>query len=490
MKTRRRLVLTAAVVGTFLASVDVTVVGTAMPTIVSQLGGLALYPWVFSIYLLTSTVTVPLFGKGADLFGRKPAYLLGVGIFVAGSVLCATADTMEQLVLWRAVQGVGAGGVIPVTLTIVGDLYPAAQRARVQGLFSAVWAISSVAGPAFGALIVQQWTWPWVFLLNLPFGLLAATLMVLALHEEIESGVRRLDIVGGLLLTVSATTFMWAMLRGGDRGFASAEVGTALVVSFVAAAALVRQERRHPEPMIPPALLVDRVVVVTALAGILLGGVLFGVTTYVPAFVQGALAGGPADAGAAVIPVGIGWPLASNLNGWTLRHWGYRTCAILGGGFLVLGCTGLFFFDMNTGRGWVVTSMFLIGMGMGFASTTLLIAAQEVVPWSRRGAVTGLVQFTRTIGGAVVVATSGAALSASLRTELGDQPELLDLANAVMNPHQRNTVPGELLDRIRGALGVGLGRALAGVGACGLVAFAAVLLFPRGSLSRPHGRNG
>jgi len=486
MQTRRRLVLTGAVVGTFLASVDVTVVGTAMPTIVSQLGGLALYPWVFSIYLLTSTATVPLYGKGADLFGRKPVYLIGVGLFIAGSLLCATASTMEQLVLWRAVQGMGAGGVIPVTLTIVGDLYPAAQRARVQGLFSAVWAVSSIAGPALGALIVEQWAWQWIFLLNLPFGIIAAALMVLALHEKVESRGRRLDVLGATLLSVCASCFMWAMLRGGDQGFASATVVCALAVALLAGAGLVVQERRHPEPMIPPALLGDRVVAVAVIAGVVLGGVLFGATSYVPAFVQGALGGGPADAGAAVIPMGIGWPLASIINGWTLPRWGYRPCAVLGGALLVVGGSGLLFFDMDTGRGFVMATMFVVGMGMGFSSTTLLIAAQEVVPWNRRGVVTGLVQFSRTIGGAIAVAAMGAVFIATMRTELGDSPELLDMANAVMNPHQRGDLPVDLLVRIRGALGLGLGRVLVGVGLCGFAGFVAVLAFPRGLKPAEH----
>ncbi|OGR08141.1 MAG: hypothetical protein A2341_05600 [Deltaproteobacteria bacterium RIFOXYB12_FULL_58_9] len=478
--TRRGLVLAAAVVGTFLASVDVTVVGTAMPTIVSQLGGLELFPWVFSIYLLTSTVTVPLYGKGADLFGRKPTYLLGVGLFVAGSVLCATASTMGQLVVWRAVQGMGAGGVIPITLTIVGDLYPAAQRAKIQGLFSAVWAISSIAGPALGAFVVEHWAWQWIFLINAPFGVLAAILMLLALHENIERHSRRLDLVGGALLTVATGSLMWAMLRGGDVGFDNPEVVGSFVVALVSAVALVFQERRHPEPMLPPALLTDRVVAVTCIAGVAMSGVIFGVSSYVPAFVQGPLGGSPTAAGTAIIPVGIGWPIGSNLTGWTLRRFGYRPSAIIGGCFLALSAVCFFTFGLDTPRWLVLATMLLVGLGMGFATTTLLIAAQESVSWQQRGAVTGLVQFSRTIGGAIMVAAMGAVLTTTLRHELGSSPELLDLANAVMDPQRRNSVPAESISLIRDALALGLGRVLLGVGLCGVAGLLAILAFPKG----------
>lgn len=489
MVTRRPWVLAAALVGTFLASVDVTVVGTAMPTIVGQLGGLPLFPWVFSIYLLTSTVTVPLYGKAADLFGRKPAYLTGVILFVGGSLLCATSSTMTQLIVWRAVQGIGAGGVIPITLTIVGDLYPAQQRARVQGLFSAVWAVSSVSGPALGAFIVQYWAWEWIFIVNLPFGVVAAGLMIVGLHEQVERARHRLDLWGAVWLTVSAATLMWALLGGGDVGFLQPMILISLVAAAITGLLFVVNEKRHPEPMIPPALLVDPVVRVACIAGLAMGGVLFGVSSYVPAFVQGALGGGPADAGISVLPMGIGWPIASNLTGWTLRKIGYRASALLGGAFLAIGGLGLLTFDLETPRALVMGVVGVIGLGMGFSTTTLLIAAQEVVPWNRRGAVTGLVQFSRTIGGAIGVAAMGAVLAATLRARLSGQPELLEVANAIMDPHKRAGVPLEAVQTVRQTLNLGLGRVLIGVAASAVAAFLAMAFFPRaaveGQPSRP-----
>ena len=482
---RRQLVVASLLAGTFLSSVDVTVVGTAMPTVVAQLGGLALYPWVFSIYLLASTVTMPLYGKAADLFGRKPAYLVGTGLFVLGSVLCATATSMEQLVLWRGLQGLGAG-VTPVTFTIVGDLYPAEKRARIQGLFSAVWAISSIAGPALGALIVSQWTWQWIFLINLPVGVVAAGLLLFSLDEEVERKPHRFDLAGAGFLTAGTVGLLWAMLRGGGTGFADPWVLASLTAALVFAAAFIVQERRHPEPMIPPSLLRDRTVRISALAGLGAGGMLFGISSYVPAFVQGAMGGDVTDAGLSVLAMGIGWPIASTSSGWFLRWWGFRRTALLGGVLLALGGLGLWTFEADTSRLWVMLVVGVIGLGMGFAMTITLIAPQEVVDWQRRGAVTGLVQFSRTIGGTILVAAMGAVLAGTLRSELASNPELIELANAIMDPQRRGAVPTEVAAQVHGAISVGLSRALIGVGAMGLCVCLALLAFPR-SVSRPRG---
>jgi EmrB/QacA subfamily drug resistance transporter len=484
MKTRRRIVLTAAVVGTFLASLDVTVVGTAMPTIIGQLGGLAIYPWVFSIYLLASVVTLPLYGKGADLFGRKPVYLTAVVLFVAGSLACATATSMTQLILWRGLQGLGAGGVLPVTLTIVGDLYPAEQRARLQGLFSGAWALSSIAGPAIGALVVELWTWPWIFLINLPFGAAAGGLMLFALRETVDKREHSFDVGGALALSAATALLMWALLHGGDAGFGSGWVLAALACSLVLAAAFVVQERHHPEPMIPPALFGSRIVAVGAGVGLFAGGVTFGVTSYVPTFVQGVLGGGPASAGAAVLPLGIGWPMASTSSGWLLRRLGYRPVILLGGACLVAGGAGFFLFDAGISRAWVMVDMFVVGLGMGFSAPMLLIAAQESVPWKGRGAATALIAFSRHIGGAVAVAAMGAVLSTTLRAQLGNDPALVAAANALLDPRRRGEVPPVVANEVGGALGVGLLAVLSGIGVCAAVAAAGMLFFPRGLRAR------
>jgi EmrB/QacA subfamily drug resistance transporter len=473
------LVVVASVVGTFLTSLDVTVVGTAMPTIISQLGGIALYPWVFSIFLLTSTVSVPLYGKAADLFGRKPAYFTAVALFLAASLACALAKTMGELIFWRGVQGFGAGGVMPVTLTIVGDLYPSEERAKVQGFFSAVWAISSVLGPAVGAFIVARWSWSWVFLINLPFGLVAAAILSVALREEVPRRAAKLDLLGAILLSLSSTALMWALLRGGRIGFGDLAVIGALAFVGLAGAAFVAQERRHPDPMISPELLKERVVQVSCGAGLFLGVVLYGITSYVPAFVQGALGGSPADAGTAVIPLGIAWPLSSMLSGRIMRRIGQRATVIVGSVLLAAGGAPFFWLDAHTTRGGIVAAILVLGCGMGLTTTTLLVSSQSAVDWKRRGSVTALVQFSRMIGGAIGVAAMGAVLNASLAPALAERPELLDVANMLMDPHKRATFPAESLALISGVLAEGLSRALIGVAIATSLTLLASAAFPR-----------
>jgi len=477
-QTRRRLALVAALIGTFLGAIDVTVVGTAMPSIVGQLGGLEIFSWVFSIYLLTSTVTVPLYGKAADLFGRRPAFLFSVVLFVGGSLLCATASSMRMLIVWRAVQGLGAGGVMPVTMTIMGDLYPGHQRAKIQGLFSAVWAVSSVVGPAVGALITTQASWRWIFVLNLPFGVASAALMLAALREPAVRRRPRLDITGAAWLTVAATSLMWAMLETGRAGLTDPLVVSMTAVAAVTVLLFIRRERRFPEPMIPPALLRDRVVAVSFYSGLFMGGVLFGISSFVPSFVQGALGGPPGYAAASLLPMGIGWPIASNLAGLVIRRRGYRPAALLGALFLALGAAGLAAFSVRTTMPFIIGVVFVTGLGMGFSATTLLVASQEVVTRQQRGAATSLIQFSRTIGGAIMVAALGALLHIVMMDAFDGRGDLVELADSFLNPHTRGSVGAAEAARVSHGLAAGLTAVFKGVSACGLLAGLVILWFP------------
>src|SRR5579864_6382196 len=201
MTRHAKIIITIALMlGMALAALDTTIVGTALPSIVGKLGGISLYSWVFSVYLLTSTTTVPIYGKLADLYGRKPMFLFGSGLFLLGSIMCGTAQSMEQLIIFRAIQGLGAGAVMPIVLTIIGDIFELKERAKVQGLFSGVWGISSVVGPAIGGIIVDHFSWRWVFFINIPFGILSCVLLALALKENVERKHQRLDYLGTLTL--------------------------------------------------------------------------------------------------------------------------------------------------------------------------------------------------------------------------------------------------------------------------------------------------
>src|SRR2546421_6451824 len=216
MARKSKIIITIGLMlGMSLAALDTTIVGTAMPTIVGKLGGITLYSWVFSVYLLTSTTTVPIYGKLADLFGRKPLFLFGTTVFLIGSAASGASQSMEQLIVFRAIQGLGAGAVLPIVLTIIGDIFALEERARVQGLFSGVWAASSIVGPALGGLIVDHFSWRWVFYINIPFGLLSAFLLIIAFKEKIERKKLSLDYIGTLTLTGGIVALLFALLQGG-----------------------------------------------------------------------------------------------------------------------------------------------------------------------------------------------------------------------------------------------------------------------------------
>lgn len=416
---QRRLITAGLLLGTFLSSIEVTVVATAMPTIAARLGGLALYPWVFSAYLLAQTVSIPLYGRMADIYGRRPTYALGVGLFLAGSTWAGLATTMHALVAARALQGLGAGAVLPISMTIFGDLYGVAQRTKLQGLFSLVWGISSVAGPLAGGAIAQSVSWRWIFFSNLPFGLASMLLVVLLLREPPQRRRRRLDLAGAATLTVTTLLVLIAMLPAPQRPAQLAPTWW-LLAAVPVLGLFLRIERRHAEPLVPLALFRDRVHLAANLSGLLLGVVLFGVISYVPLFVQAARGGTPLQAGLLLIPVSLGWSTATVVGGRVVQRVGFQTLVRLGFAMVALGsAAGLL------GLMWAPLSAALLGeicygLGMGLCISSFTVSVQERVPRAQKGIATALTQFSRSIGGAVGVA----ALGALLPDRAGASPEL------------------------------------------------------------------
>ncbi len=454
----RRVAITAALLlGTFLASIEVTVVATAMPSIVEQLGGLALYPWVYSAYLLAQTVSIPLYGRLADLLGRRVMYVTGVGIFLVGSVLCGLAPSMELLVAARALQGLGAGAVLPLTMTIFGDLYDVTLRTKLQGLFSVVWGFSSVAGPLAGGTIVLHWTWPWVFWVNLPFGLASMIAVGVLLRESGFRREHRLDLAGAVLLSVATLSLLLVLLPQAQRPFGSAW-WVWLGISAVSACAFVVQERRHPEPLVPLGLFRDRVHVAANGAGVLLGVVLFGLVAYVPLYVQAVKGGSPIVAGLVLIPLSLAWTVASVLCGRLVERVGFQVlvrlgCALVAAGGLI-GVAGV-----ALDQPWIaVLGEMVFGFGMGATISSFTVSVQERVTVQQRGIATALAQFARTMGGAVGVAALGALLAWNLGPDLAGA----DLRN--LGPEFRGALGGGL-DLVFGAMAVAaLAAAAVGIG--------------------------
>lgn len=491
-KQAKIIVTIALMLGMFLAALDTTIVGTALPSIVGKLGGITLYSWVFSAYLLTSTTTVPIYGKLADLYGRKPLFLFGTGLFLLGSIASGAAQSMEQLIIFRAVQGLGAGAVLPIVLTIIGDIFSLEERAKVQGLFSGVWGVSSVVGPAVGGLIVDHFSWRWVFYVNVPFGLLSALLLIFSFQEHIERKKHRLDYLGTLTLTGSIVALLFALLQGGTAWAWNSFPSIGL---FVAAVALLvwflYTEKRAEEPILPLSLFKSRIITISSIGGVILGVLMFGITSYVPLFVQGVKGGSATSAGITLVPLLLAWPIAATVSGKIVIHYGYRFTAAIGTFIAVLGAGMVTLFTVQTGLPFIVFAMLLIGTGLGFSSSAYILSVQNAVSWKQRGVATATTQFFRTIGGTVGVAIMGTILNAQMALRfspvfahfaaaVAHLPHGIAPANVLLTPTVRASLPQAFLHQLQSALAQSLFWVYGLMLVLAIIGFVAMFLFPGG----------
>lgn len=471
--------MTAALVaGLFLAALEATAVATAMPTAVADLGGMARYSWAFSIYLLTSTTTVPLFGKLADLHGRLRIYVIGMAVFLVGSALCGAAQSFNQLILFRALQGIGAGAVMPVSVTLIGDIFTLEERARMQGVFSGVWGVASLIGPALGGFVTDHFSWRFVFYFTIPFGILSAVMLAVFLQEQETRRQHKLDLIGTALLTASIALLLVAILEGSETwGWSSPWTIACALASPVCFLAFLWQERAAPEPTLPLDLFRNRVIAVSSAGSVVVGALLFTITAFVPMFAQGVLGGTASDAGAPLIAMSVGWPLASALAGRFMIRLGYRPLVVFGGVFTVIGVSLLVVAGPQTSMLFLIIAMVVLGVGNGFVSTPYLVAVQNAVPWHRRGTATSLGQFFRTIGGSIAVAGFGAVLNARLAERLGSDLS----ANAALDPRLRSSLSPDQLANLRLGLADGLHAVFIACAALSIVGLGITLLFPGGS---------
>ncbi len=422
----RPLIIAGLIMTTALSALDGTIVTTALPTIVGVLGGLPLYSLVVSAFLLTATTTVPLYGKLSDMYGRKPVFMFGAITFIAGSALCGLAWDMYSLIGFRAIQGLGAGSIVPVSLTIIGDVFEIEERAKIQGVFGSVWGVSSVVGPLVGGTIVQYFDWRWVFFINVPVGVLASLLVFLYLREPRVHNSHRVDIAGAVTLTVGIGLVLVGLpqlVRGG--GEASSTGLLMLVGAAILLALFAFYERRAPAPILSFGLLSRPVIAVPCLAGVLAGGVLIGYASFVPLLVQGSWGGTPTQAGLIVAPMSIGWPLASSLSGRLIKRFGYYPPVVAGMSLIMLGTLMLttvrLVDDISLKAAITLVASLVTGLGFGSSTTTMLIALQVSVPWSERGAATAAAQFFRNMGQAVGATMLGAVLTLFLTPMLATQ---------------------------------------------------------------------
>lgn len=480
------LVLAGVMGSVFLAAMESTVVATAMPTVIASLGGLRIYSWTFSAFLLASTVTMPLWGRLADQLGRRRVYLVGLGIFLAGSALSGLSQSMGQLIAFRAVQGLGAGSLITIGMTIIADLYGLERRAKVQGYFSSVWGVASLVGPLIGGVLTDAISWRWVFYVNLPFGLLAMAAIGLGLRDKPAGGARQsFDYLGTGVFTGAISALLIGLVEAGrGTSWLHGWVVSLLVLSALLLIVFIRIERRAAEPVVPLSLFAIPMVRAGAATGFLSGMAMFGAITYVPLFLQAVLGSTATQAGIVLMPFVIGWVTCSILGARLVLRVGYRSVVVAGMAVLTLAFLLLVGWSESLTRLVAGRDILLAGIGMGLVFVPMLIAVQSAVPRAVLGSATSMTSFFRSIGGAVGVAVMGSVMAHRLQSELATllatapasmRDSLADLVahpDLVVNPVTRAGLGADVLGHMRTAMA----HAVGGVFVVGLfVALAALL---------------
>ena len=465
-------VLVAAIAVIVIAAVEGTIVSTSMPTIVGALGGFESLTWVFSAYFLTQAVTIPVYGGLADLYGRKPVLLFGIAVFLAGSVLCGLAWRMDALIVFRVVQGIGAGALVTLAQTIIGDHYEPVERARLQGYISGAWAIGAILGPLLGSIIVTQVSWAWVFWVNVPVGCAAAVMIIAALHETVTPHERRIDYVGSALMAAGTGVLMFVLIQASTLGLVTILALTAISVALLACFAA--HEARTPNPILPIGLLTNRIIVGGLVLGVAVGSVLMGSTAFLSLYIQGVMGLSAMAAGLAVGAPSVSWPLGSFIGGRLLGRISYRATTFVGMPLLATGVLMLIALSPTRGAIWASLAPLLIGVGMGFIVPTFLVAVQASVGWEKRGIATSTTVFSRIVGQAIGAAVFGGILNAALSARADNG----DAVNRVVSPALRAAMPPAELMRLVQDIAAGLHHVYVILGVLVLVIFAATLALP------------
>jgi EmrB/QacA subfamily drug resistance transporter len=458
-----------------MVSVESSIVATAMPSIVAALGGFDFVSWVFAAYLLSQAVAIPIYGRLADLWGRKGLLITATGLFLFGTLMCSAAWGMIPLVVFRFIQGLGGGGLQPLALTIIGDLYPPVERVKIQGNLNAIWGVSALSGPLIGALLTASLGWRSVFWINLLPGAAMIVILILTYRDRIEPRPHRVDYLGAALMVVGVGSLLLLLVQ-----FAQLERGTIvllLAISIVTLGFLAYWERRVTEPMVPLELWSNRIVSTTNIGSLAIGMVMMGVIVFIPPYVQGVMGRSPIVSGFTLISQSLGWTIIGAFSGRLLVRVTYRRMAILGGVLLVIGAAMLVMLDPERGPVWAFASGALIGFGIGFSNTTFLVAAQNAVPWHQRGAATSGNIFMRQFGSTLGAAILGGVINWSLARRVPEGREAID---QLMDPVSRAAMAPEQLARLSGAIAASLTTVYIVVVGFAVIALALAFLVPAG----------
>lgn len=470
----------------FMSAIEGTIIATAMPNIVADLGGFSLFSWVFSGYLLLQAVTIPIYGKLADLFGRKPVILIGTVLFLIGSIACGFAETMTQLIIFRMLQGLGAGAVQPIAMTLVGDIYTLEERGKIQGYLASVWGVSSVIGPALGGLFVQFTHWSWVFWMNIPIGILSMIMLILFLKETVEKKRPSIDYMGSFYLLVTVSSLMLLLIGGGTLwDWSSWPIALLAALFVIGLIIFLYQETRAPEPMMPLTLWKNPVISIANAAGLTTGIILIGLSTFLPTYLQGVMNLSPTAAGFVLASMSISWSISATLAGKKIISFGFRRMILYGGFVLLLGTSFFALMKAEYGPAWPTTGAVIMGIGMGMLYTTFTVVIQNSVPWTQRGVATASHMFTRILGNTLGAALLGGILNARLgpyfankEAETGLSLEL-DLANQLLDPDKKAGLSEQVIQIIREGLTLSLHSVYWGIFLIAAFTLLLIFFFPK-----------
>lgn len=482
-KMRRNWILFALMITMMLAAMDNTIVATAIPQIVGDLGGFSLFSWLFSIYLLIQTITIPVYGKLADIYGRKPILIIGILIFLVGSAACAAAWNMHSLIFFRGLQAVGAGAIMATVNTIAGDIYTIKERAKIQGWLSSVWGISAILGPAVGGALADYASWRWIFLINIPVGAGAIALIVIFLHEGKVNKRHKVDWAGAAAMLVTGTIIMFGLLQGGQSWpwFSLYTLGI-IAAAVVMIIITIRIERRAIEPILPIWVWKRRAILGANLATIGMGVATMGPNMFLPVFAQSVTGVGAIAAGFILASMSITWPLSSSLSGNLYLRIGFRNTAICGIIIVIIGASSFLFLPFPGPVWWLVAVQMTLGAGFGLITTPLMVGVQSTVVWGQRGVVTGTNMFSRYFGQSIGAAVFAAIFNSTISDKLENAPSQfqgkLPNVNKMVEVLQTNKSVSDISLYLREAFFYATHNVYIGMAVAGVVTLIILLLTP------------
>ncbi|MCL5029926.1 MAG: MFS transporter [Bacteroidetes bacterium] len=458
-----------------MSAVEATIVATAIPTIVSSLGGFSLFTWVFSAFLLTQGATIPLYGKLSDIYGRKKIFVFGVMLFIIGSALCGFANSMYMLIIFRAIQGIGAGAVLPTSQTIIGDIYRLEERARIQGYLSSVWGISAVIGPAVGGIIVQNFSWAWIFFINIPIGVVCIMTIAFYFHEDAsklksftvqrskisddkilnkKSKPGKIDYAGSILL-ISAISFLLIPLLEAGSIWQLDDIRFLGMIfsSLVLFVIFWIIEHRAEDPIIPFSLLKSSAILFPNILGLIVGITTIAISSIIPMFAQGVLGTTAIVAGFLLASMSIGWPLASSQAGKIILKTSFRFTAISGSIVLLAGSLLLLMINQNASLIEISFYIFIVGLGLGLTSTTSIVVVQHVVPWEKRGVATSSNSFMRMLGSTFGATLFGGLLNYHIKSMIPESQKNIDIIKILIDPIQKQKYSSAYIEQLKNILG-------------------------------------